>query len=303
MNIKEEFNRNAKNVIRKETSNPDLFVLKYHRNVFFSGKWNDFLRECRGMVIDSEWNIVSLPFCKIHNYGIEESAPVLKDRDLIVAARKVNGFMVAVTWYKDDLLWSTTGSIDSDYVKMAKGIFESWSEYEKETFSLLVRLSPKLTFLFECVHPNDPHIVYEEPGLCFLGCRLKDTSKRGVKIYAQEDTAYFWKGTPVKTVETLITTVGELKQLCDTVKHEGFVFHLLGYPEVASKIKSKHYLTKKFLMRVTPQKLKLRINQMDVDEEFFPIIKKIQADQDAFAAMPEAERRAWIEQQFDWSKQ
>ena len=42
MNIKEEFNRNAKNVIRKETSNPDLFVLKYHRNVFFSGKWNDF---------------------------------------------------------------------------------------------------------------------------------------------------------------------------------------------------------------------------------------------------------------------
>jgi hypothetical protein len=94
-----------------------------------------------------------------------------------------------------------------------------------------------------------------------------------------------------------------LKQLCDTVKHEGFVFHLLGDPEVASKIKSKHYLAKKFLMRVTPQKLKLRINQMDVDEEFFPIIKKIQADQDAFAAMPEAERRAWIEQQFDWSKQ
>lgn len=47
---------------------------------------------------------------------------------------------------------------------------------------------------------------------------------------------------------------------------------------------------------------------MNIKEEFNRnaknvIIKKIQADQDAFAAMPEAERRAWIEQQFDWSKQ
>ena len=35
-------------VTMKATSIPDVFVLKYKKNVFFDNLWNDFLEECRG---------------------------------------------------------------------------------------------------------------------------------------------------------------------------------------------------------------------------------------------------------------
>ncbi len=97
MNFKDEYNRNTKSVLLKETSNPDLFVLKYKREVFHKNRWNDFLEECRGTIIDRDFNVVALPFRKIYNFGVEERAPKISDNETIHWFRKVNGFMVAMT--------------------------------------------------------------------------------------------------------------------------------------------------------------------------------------------------------------
>ena len=97
-----------------------IFVLKYKKTVFYDNLWNDYLEECRGTIVDAEFNVVSRPFTKIYNYGVEEKAPKLADDTPVTAYRKVNGFMVAMTWYNGDVLVSTTGSTDSPYVDMAK---------------------------------------------------------------------------------------------------------------------------------------------------------------------------------------
>ena len=86
-----------------------IFVLKYSKRVFYDNLWNDFLEECRGTIVDADFNVVSRPFTKIYNYGVEAKAPVLSDNTLVTAYRKVNGFMVAMTWYNGDILVSTTG--------------------------------------------------------------------------------------------------------------------------------------------------------------------------------------------------
>ena len=148
---------------------PGLYVLKYSKKVFYDGLWNEYLEECRGTIVDRDFNVVSRPFTKVYNFGIEKNAPVLSGDTLVTAYRKVNGFMVAVTWCNDDILVSTTGSTDSPYVSMAKEMMLKHQCWEDWRFT--VRNAEGMTLLFECVHPGDPHIVVENPGMYFLGWR------------------------------------------------------------------------------------------------------------------------------------
>lgn len=262
-----------------------IFVLKYKKKVFFDDLWNEFLEECRGTIVDEDFNIVSRPFTKIYNYGIDKQSPKFADDTPVTALRKVNGFMVAMTWHNDDILVSTTGTTDSDYVKMAR----EFIDYEK--FRHVLRSTTDFTFIFECVHPNDPHVVPEEAGLYLLGFRAKSWDS---KIHYQKFGVH-----PVADllgchkVETFNTTVGELLVLSKTVKHEGFVFYTdLGE---AAKIKSPYYLTAKWVAR-NPRTDKLMRDDIkkQIDEEYYPLIDAIRANIDEYTAMDEQTRLAWV---------
>lgn len=79
--------------MRESQSYPGLYVLKYRKKVFYDGLWNEYLEQCRGTVVDNNFNLVSYPFQKIYNYGIEVNAPKLSDDTIVTAYRKVNGFL------------------------------------------------------------------------------------------------------------------------------------------------------------------------------------------------------------------
>ena len=296
MNIREQYEQNKDLVQLKGTSNPDLFVLKYKRKCFYEGIWNDFLRECRGLVIDKDWNIVSLPFTKIYNFGIEKEAPKFDRDELVFVSEKINGFMIAVTWYNDDLLWSTTGSIDSDFVGYAKEIFESWSEKQQFKFRQIIGDREESTFMFECCHPKDPHIVHEEPGLYFIGTREKSFDSKP-ELFDETFERVMWADTDVKIVPTFTIRASELTRIAKESKREGFVFTSLKNDYRCSKIKTPHYLAKKFLMRGTWQKF---INsRKDIDEEFYGLVKYIrEVERERFFELDEISRREYIERWF-----
>lgn len=297
MNIAQLFEQHQNLVVRKATSNPNLFVLKYKRAVFAKDLWNDFLRECRGLVVDQHWNIVALPFSKIHNYGVEKAAPEFADDEPVFVSRKVNGFMVACTWFQGDLLWSTTGSIDSDFCTLASKQYQQLSDAQRSEFKAIIQSAPTTTFLFECVDPSDPHIVHEDPGLYFLGCRAHDFNAPTILRSAAEE-AVIWAGTGVKIVETCTVMFADLKQMAKTCKHEGFVFESEYGSHRVSKIKSPHYLTKKFLMRGNWEKFQNKSKDL-LDEEFFPLYSYIyEVEQDRFFELDEIARREFIEQFF-----
>lgn len=291
MNFKEEYEKNKHLVIRKETSVPGVYVLKYKREVFHKNLWNDFLRECRGLVVDENFNIISMPFTKIHNYGIEAEAPVLDPATVVEAHRKINGFMVAVTWHNNDLLVSTTGSIDSEFVKMANELIEP----RREQYVILCKANPEYTMMFECVHRNDPHIVEEEEGMYLLAWRKKEW---GSLVEASGIQARLY-GEFLGCVGfgAFKTTVGELLEQVKTVKHEGFVF----YTEdgIASKIKSPYYLTKKALMRSNFDKFLSQEGRFKLDEEFIPLYNWIyEVERERFFELDEMARREYIENWF-----
>ena len=271
-------------VSKKETSIKGLYVLKYKKKVFYDGLWDEYLEECRGTIVDEDFNIVSYPFTKIYNYGVEAKSPVLDDNTPVWAYRKVNGFMVAVTYDANNgLIVSTTGSVDSPYVAMAKELIDI------DLYTDLCRQAPEFTFMFECVHPDDPHIIPEEAGMYLLGMRAKRLGSPIIHI-AMDQTAKAFK---CMSVEYMRVDVGLLKDLASKVKHEGFVFYT--DDGLAAKIKSPYYLVKKFVARNprTDKLMRADIKQ-SMDEEYYPLIDAIQANIVEYTAMGEQQRLAWV---------
>jgi hypothetical protein len=282
--LKNYVESNPQLVSKKATSIEGLFVLKYKKRVFHDNLWNDYLEECRGTIVDENFNIVSYPFTKIYNYGVESKAPVLDGNTMVNAYRKVNGFMVATTFDREKgLIVSTTGSVDSPYVAMAKELIDM------EKMATELSMVPDFTLMFECVHPDDPHIIPEKPGMYLLGMRAKVLGSTISHTGLDQNAKHFG----CFSVERFAVTVDELKVMAKECKHEGFVFYT--DDGLAAKIKSPYYLVKKFVARNprTDKLMRPDIKQ-SLDEEYYPLIDAIQANIVEYTAMGEQLRLEWV---------
>jgi hypothetical protein len=238
--------------------------------------------------VDRDFNLVAYPFTKIYNYGIEKSAPVLADDVHVTAYRKVNGFMVACTWYRDEVLISTTGSTDSPYVVMAREMIGDNMDRYRATCEHF----EGNTFMFECVHPSDPHIVPEQPGMYLLGMRKNEWCspvEADVELMMLLQNAFC-----TRIVQSFYTSMGQLLQEVKTVKHEGFVFYT-DEGNVSSKLKSPYYLTAKWVAR-NPRTDKLLTQQFreQIDEEYYPLLDHIRNNIDTYTVMDEQARLTWV---------
>lgn len=281
------------NLVNMKECGEGIYVLKYKKKVFYDNLWNEYIAECRGSIVDKDFNLVAYPFTKIYNYGIEKEAPVLSADTKVTAFRKVNGFMVACTWYKNDILVSTTGSTDSDYVDYAKEMMlthASWADWQ---LAMLSQDLEGMTVMFECVHPSDPHIVPEKAGMYILGYREnKFGSKVGHDPFVLQDLAEAFN---CHRAESVTTNMARLQEMAKECKHEGYVFYT--DEGVSAKIKSPYYLTSKWVAR-NPRTDKLMNMQADIkhqlDEEYYPLVDAIRANIVEYTAMDEQARLEWV---------
>ena len=282
--------------MRQSDRYPGLSVLKYSKRVFFDNSWNDFLEECRGAVVDGDFNLISYPFTKIYNYGIERRAPVIAPDTKVTAFRKVNGFMAAVSWYRGDLLISTTGSLDSEYVDMVRELIHSKYNYQDWCLFFGRRDMENMTFMFEVCHRNDPHIIPEKEGLYLLGYRenvwhspvLHDSFM--LRDLAAELGCF--------APECVVTNMARLQELAKECRHEGYVFYT--DDGVSAKIKSPYYLVSKWVARNPRTDKIMRADfKNSIDEEYHPLVDHIRANIEVYTAMDEQARLAWCRQYFE----
>lgn len=268
-------------IVRKESKrHPGLFVQKYHNSVFYKNLWTEELEEMRGQVVDADGKVIVQPLRKIYNYGIEDRAPYFSDWEIVCAQRKINGFMIAVTLYNGNLLFSTTGSLDSDFVTMAESMFtEDMRHYV--TMALIHSKLP-CTMVFEVVHPDDPHIIPEEVGVYPLAKRYHNQSLQRPMNWHDG-----WLLNGFKPVEFFIGKFEDVKRMAREAKHEGYVIYDLENTK-STKIKSPYYLFKKFVARINVDKIH-RINKQNVDEEFYPVVDWLKEHQ-GFYTLDEQKR-------------
>lgn len=283
----------AKSLInrRQSTRYPDLFVKKYDRSVFFKGLWNEDpeLLEARGHVETADGKVVIRPFTKIFN-RFENGTDIALD-ETCVAIRKVNGFMAAATWVQEvgEVVVSTTGSLDSDYVTLA----EKYIDEDVKNYIKSMMYTEPGTYLFEICDPSDPHIVDEVPGVWLIGFRpawwqgpyfSTESHERYLDEIAAAMGPQVWR--PMWNITSFESVVSAAQACC----HEGYVVYGQ-QSQTALKIKSPYYLHLKLAAR---KKDVMSLDKTRVDEEYYPLIDHLKQMGDAFTNMDEQQRLAYM---------
>ena len=131
---------------------PSLSVVKYKNKAFYDNLWQDNaeLTEARGRVINADGNTVVRPFTKIFNHN--ENGVTIADDERVLVVDKINGFMAAATYVEevDDVVISTTGSLDSPYVDIAKRNLPQQCINEIRTIAKRVQH-------INAIYASDPH--------------------------------------------------------------------------------------------------------------------------------------------------
>lgn len=79
------------------------------------------------------------------------------------------------------------------------------------------------------------------------------------------------------------------------MEHEGFMVFDAQNGEMLFKLKSPYYLISKFLGRSNEGNISRKLDKRHVDEEFYPLIDYIHEHQEAFNAMQELDKIAFIQ--------
>lgn len=282
----------AKGLVKQKRYDNGLSVFKYTREVSYKALWNEdpLLLEARGMVLDDDGNKVIWPFTKVFNH--HENGTELDLDTVVIAPRKVNGFMASVRYWNGELIVSTTGTLDSDFVAIARKHIEKLNTVE---------MDEELTYLFEICDPSDPHIVEETDGAWLIGARSMNTGKMMTEKWLDQEAHYIKALRP----EVFCGTFREVLELLQDCKHEGYMVRLAGTEETVMKLKSPHYLAKKALMRLGDRKLAVVFKNPEefrqrLDEEFYDCFAEIMEQGEEFwKTKTEPERKAWLEEYFN----
>lgn len=282
---------------------PELRVLKYRRNVFYENRFDDALLEMRGLILDTHDQIIVRPFKKTFNYSerIAKNSkyPIDISDDFIVnAVVKVNGFLGVCTHvqlpenhpshgaaFDGQTLFSTTGSLDSDFAKMVKS---HCSQYEN-----MFTAYPNHSFLFEITDANDVHIIRENLGETLIGVIEVATGQQWREREVNEVAARFGVARP-QIIENI--AFGDLKMLLKSVQHEGFMVFDAANDELLFKLKSPYYLVSKFFGRSSAANLGRKLDKRQLDEEFYPLVDYITENKAIFNELAELDKIAFIQE-------
>lgn len=271
--------------IKQSKKYPDLYIKKYNNKVFFKNLWHlsSDLLEARGHIIDSNDNIIVNPFTKVFNY--KENNTTIGLEELCLVIDKINGFMACLTLYNGEVLVSTTGSLDSDYVDMARSYLKYAIDYIKNNNIV------DTTFIFEICHHNDPHIIPENIGAYLIGSRsTKDTNTYTTNIIHQLFLNNEAKLMRVARPQYKLIAFKEVLKRIQECKHEGYMVYSLESKSVL-KLKSPHYL---FLKYVARKKDVLALDKTRVDEEFYDLIDIIKDDSVHFNSLDEQAKLDYV---------
>lgn len=285
-------------LVKKKECPGGLAVYKYARKVFYDNLWNTDKRllDARGMVLNSCGDTVIHPFTKVFNYG--ENGTTLDGDTKVQWVDKINGFLAAARWYRGKVIVSTTGSLSGEHVDLAKRVIQKHCSFESDFWID----HHTYTLLFEICDPSDPHIVDEAPGAWLIGARCMLSGRM-----ASEDVLDF------------MARIGSFRRpghgMCkfkDAVacaqrnEHEGFIIRDYVSGKYLMKIKTPHYLGKKWIMRMSEKKVDWMYDdpkaaKETLAEEFYGLVDYITSTvpRDTWVGMVEADRRAFIERYFE----
>ncbi|MFK7907787.1 MAG: T4 RnlA family RNA ligase [Chitinophagales bacterium] len=268
---KEAFKRKVQEYIdsgyvrRKKHPTHDLWIYNYTPKCQYAEFWDEITLNCRGLILDSDYEIVAKPFEKFFNLE-QVKAEDIPSSDYKIY-EKMDGSLGILYWLDDEPHIATRGSFDSVQALRATELLQTkYREYIKY-------LKRGWTYLFEIIVAESKVVIeYDKEYLVLIGVINNATFRDETLVDIGFPIAQSYAGTK---------DFRELKQL-NTKGKEGFVVHFEDGFRV--KIKFEEY--------VRVHKLRTSISNLavwenlkcgfdfnelleDIPDEMFDWIKKV----------------------------
>ena len=133
----------------------DIYIYNYSKSCSLEGKWNEATMQCRGVIVDKDYNILARPFDKFFNYEEIEDKSIIPGGGA-VAYEKIDGSLGIMYWIGETPYIATRGSFSSDQALHATKVLHT--KYAKE-IEVIKHLRYNYTFLFEIVYPENRIVV------------------------------------------------------------------------------------------------------------------------------------------------
>lgn len=260
----------SKNYIRvNKHPNYDLYIYNYTQSAQFERIWNEVTLNCRGLILDENFNVIARPFPKFFNLGEMENQTI--PNTTFEVYDKADGSMGILYWIDEVPFIASRGSFSSDQSDKANEMLhgkykKSWSHLDKNK-----------TYLFEIIYPQNRIVLDYGAAEELILLAIIDTQSG--EEYALEDIGF-----PIVEKYDGIKDIGSLATMNKDNK-EGFVIKFSNNFRV--KIKFEEYLR---LHRIITQVSNLNIweylktNQPieevleRVPDEFFNWVKETKRD-------------------------
>ena len=128
------------------TDHPTLPITIFNYSKFcqFKSEWNEITLQCRGLIMDHDYNIVAKPFSKFFNLEEEKNIP----NEPYTIYEKLDGSL-GILFFYDGWHMATRGSFTSEQSVRAKKILE------QKYYHLIDSLNRDWTYLFEIIYPEN----------------------------------------------------------------------------------------------------------------------------------------------------
>lgn len=225
-----------------------LLVLGYDQ--IESPKAHPIVMECRGLILDKEFNVVSRGFDRFFNYGEQPDTQAHIDWSKAICFEKVDGSLIKIYNWKGNWYVSTRGTAFAEstvngFPLTFKDLVFKALGVQEHSFQLLCNshLDPDYTYIFEITATENRVVkVYEGYTLHYLGSRNNKTFEMGVQPDSTEGLLLAFSF-GAKAIDSFRFSTPE--ECLETAKHlkdldEGYVLWQDGRP--VCKIKSPAYV-------------------------------------------------------------
>ena len=132
----------------------DIWIYNYTPKVQYDKLWDDITLQCRGLVLDSEYNIIARPFKKFFNLGEANITIDNLPKGPYVIIEKMDGSLFLVFKYKNEIVYASRGSFESEQALKGRWLCENKFDW------ILPKIQNNNTYIFEVIYPeNETQVV------------------------------------------------------------------------------------------------------------------------------------------------
>ena len=110
-------------VVKNNHPTLPISIWNYSRTCQYDNKWDEITKQCRGLILDQEGNVIAKGFDKFFN--IEEHKPEEIPNEPFEVFEKLDGSLGILFWYEGKWILTSKGSFTSEQAIKGKEILDS----------------------------------------------------------------------------------------------------------------------------------------------------------------------------------